>query len=172
VNNMFNNNVQDHIFSILVENEPGVLARVIGLLSGRGYNIDSLTVAEVDDAEHLSKITIVSSGTQMVLEQIRAQLERLVPVRAVSDLTVDGPSVERELALIKVSGEGESRVESLRIADIFRAHVVDSTNESFVFEIVGSTDKLDAFINLMKPLGLVDVSRTGVVAIARGAKPI
>ena len=172
MNNMFNNSVQDHTFSILVENEPGVLARVIGLLSGRGYNIDSLTVAEVDDTEHLSKITIVSSGTQMVLEQIRAQLERLVPVRAVSDLTVDGPSVERELALIKVSGEGESRVESLRIADIFRAHVVDSTNESFVFEIVGSTDKLDAFINLMKPLGLVDVSRTGVVAIARGAKPI
>ena len=172
MNNMFNNSVQVHTFSILVENEPGVLARVIGLLSGRGYNIDSLTVAEVDDAEHLSKITIVSSGTQMVLEQIRAQLERLVPVRAVSDLTVDGPSVERELALIKVSGEGESRVESLRIADIFRAHVVDSTNESFVFEIVGSTDKLDAFINLMKPLGLVDVSRTGVVAIARGAKPI
>ncbi len=172
MNNMFNNSVQDHTFSILVENEPGVLARVIGLLSGRGYNIDSLTVAEVDDAEHLSKITIVSSGTQMVLEQIRAQLERLVPVRAVSDLTVDGPSVERELALIKVSGEGESRVESLRIADIFRAHVVDSTNESFVFEIVGSTDKLDAFIDLMKPLGLVDVSRTGVVAIARGAEPI
>ncbi len=172
MNNMFNNNVQDHTFSILVENEPGVLARVIGLLSGRGYNIDSLTVAEVDDAEHLSKITIVSSGTQMVLEQIRAQLERLVPVRAVSDLTVDGPSVERELALIKVSGEGESRVESLRIADIFRAHVVDSTNESFVFEIVGSADKLDAFIDLMKPLGLVDVSRTGVVAIARGAEPI
>ena len=172
MNNMFNNSVQVHTFSILVENEPGVLARVIGLLSGRGYNIDSLTVAEVDDAEHLSKITIVSSGTQMVLEQIRAQLERLVPVRAVSDLTVDGPSVERELALIKVSGEGESRVESLRIADIFRAHVVDSTNESFVFEIVGSTDKLDAFISLMKSLGLVDVSRTGVVAIARGAEPI
>jgi len=172
VNNMFNNSVQVHTFSILVENDPGVLARVIGLLSGRGYNIDSLTVAEVDDAEHLSKITIVSSGTQMVLEQIRAQLERLVPVRAVSDLTVDGPSVERELALIKVVGEGESRVESLRIADIFRAHVVDSTNESFVFEIVGSADKLDAFIDLMKPLGLVDVSRTGVVAIARGAEPI
>jgi len=168
VNNMFNNSVQDHTFSILVENEPGVLARVIGLLSGRGYNIDSLTVAEVDDAGHLSKITIVSSGTQMVLEQIRAQLERLVPVRAVSDLTVDGPSVERELALIKVAGEGES----LRIADIFRAHVVDSTNSSFVFEIVGSTEKLDAFIELMKPLGLVDVSRTGVVAIARGPEAI
>ena len=172
MNNMFNNSVQDHTFSILVENEPGVLARVIGLLSGRGYNIDSLTVAQVDDAEHLSKITIVSSGTQMVLEQIRAQLERLVPVRAVSDLTVDGPSVERELALIKVAGEGESRVESLRIADIFRARAVDSTNTSFVFEIVGSTEKLDAFIELMKPLGLVDVSRTGVVAISRGAEPI
>jgi acetolactate synthase-1/3 small subunit len=169
---MFNNTVQDHTFSILVENEPGVLARVIGLLSGRGYNIDSLTVAEVDDEVGLSKITIVSSGTQMVLEQIRAQLERLVPVRTVSDLTVDGPSVERELALIKVASEGESRVESLRIADIFRAHVVDSTNNSFVFEIVGSTDKLDAFIELMKPLGLVDLSRTGVVAIARGPESI
>lgn len=172
MNNMFNNTVQDHTFSILVENEPGVLARVIGLLSGRGYNIDSLTVAEVDDEVGLSKITIVSSGTQMVLEQIRAQLERLVPVRTVSDLTVDGPSVERELALIKVAGEGDSRVESLRIADIFRAHVVDSTNNSFIFEIVGSTDKLDAFIELMKPLGLVDLSRTGVVAIARGPESI
>lgn len=161
-----------HTFSILVENEAGVLARVIGLLSGRGYNIESLTVAEVDEASRLSKITVVSSGTKMVLEQIRAQLDRLVPVRAVSDLTVDGPSVERELALVKVKGEGDSRVESLRIADIFRAHVVDSTNHSFVFEIVGSTKKLDAFIDLMKPLGLVDLSRTGVVAISRGSEPI
>lgn len=161
-----------HTFSILVENEAGVLARVIGLLSGRGYNIESLTVAEVDEASRLSKITVVSSGTKMVLEQIRAQLDRLVPVRAVSDLTVDGPSVERELALVKVTGEGDSRVESLRIADIFRAHVVDSTNHSFVFEIVGSTKKLDAFIDLMKPLGLVDLSRTGVVAISRGSEPI
>ena len=161
-----------HTFSILVENEAGVLARVIGLLSGRGYNIESLTVAEVDEAGRLSKITVVSSGTKMVLEQIRAQLDRLVPVRAVSDLTVDGPSVERELALVKVKGEGDSRVESLRIADIFRAHVVDSTNNSFVFEIVGSTKKLDAFIDLMKPLGLIDLSRTGVVAISRGSEPI
>jgi acetolactate synthase I/III small subunit len=172
VNDFLNTGEQDHTFSVLVENEAGVLARVIGLLSGRGYNIDSLTVAEVDEDEHLSKITVVSSGTPMVLAQIRAQLERLVPVRAVSDLTVDGPSVERELALIKVAGEGESRVESLRIADIFRAHVVDSTNNSFVFEVVGSTEKLDAFIELMKPLGLVDVSRTGVVAISRGPEPI
>ncbi|MFL2782078.1 MAG: acetolactate synthase small subunit [Rhodospirillales bacterium] len=161
-----------HTFSVLVENEAGVLARVIGLLSGRGYNIESLTVAEVDEPNRLSKITVVSSGTKMVLEQIRAQLDRLVPVRAVSDLTVDGPSVERELALVKVKGEGDSRVESLRIADIFRAHVVDSTNSSFVFEIVGSTQKLDAFIDLMKPLGLVDLSRTGVVAISRGPEPI
>ena len=161
-----------HTFSILVENEAGVLARVIGLLSGRGYNIESLTVAEVDEASRLSKITVVSSGTKMVLEQIRAQLDRLVPVRAVSDLTMDGPSVERELALVKVKGEGDSRVESLRIADIFRAHVVDSTNHSFVFEIVGSTKKLDAFIDLMKPLGLIDLSRTGVVAISRGSEPI
>ena len=167
-----NNGSQEHVFSVLVDNESGVLARVIGLFSGRGYNIESLTVAEVDPDGHYSKITVVTSGTPMVIEQIRAQLERLVPVRRVADLTTDGPAVERELALIKVSGEGESRVESLRIADIFRAHVVDSTNESFVFEIVGSTDKLDAFIDLMKPLGLVDVSRTGVVAIARGAKPI
>ena len=161
-----------HTFSVLVENEAGVLARVIGLLSGRGYNIESLTVAEVDEPNRLSKITVVSSGTKMVLEQIRAQLDRLVPVRAVSDLTVDGPSVERELALVKVKGEGDSRVESLRIADIFRAHVVDSTNSSFVFEIVGSTQKLDAFIDLMKPLGLIDLSRTGVVAISRGSEPI
>ena len=161
-----------HTFSILVENEAGVLARVIGLLSGRGYNIESLTVAEVEEVGRLSKITVVSSGTKMVLEQIRAQLDRLVPVRAVSDLTVDGPSVERELALVKVKGEGDSRVESLRIADIFRAHVVDSTNHSFVFEIVGSTKKLDAFIDLMKPLGLIDLSRTGVVAISRGSEPI
>lgn len=164
-----NNGNQEHIFSVLVDNESGVLARVIGLFSGRGYNIESLTVAEVDPDGHYSKITVTTSGTPMVIQQIRAQLERLVPVRRVADLTTDGPAVARELALIKVSGSGESRVESLRIADIFRAHVVDSTNESFVFEIVGDSDKLDAFIELMKPLGLVDLSRTGVVAISRGA---
>jgi acetolactate synthase-1/3 small subunit len=167
-----NNGSQEHVFSVLVDNESGVLARVIGLFSGRGYNIESLTVAEVDPDGHYSKITVVTSGTPMVIEQIRAQLERLVPVRRVADLTTDGPAVERELALIKVSGEGESRVESLRIADIFRAHVVDSTNNSFVFEIVGNSDKLDAFIELMKPLGLVDISRTGVVAISRGSKEL
>ncbi len=161
---------QEHTFSVLVANEAGVLARVVGLFSGRGYNIDSLTVSEVDEEEHLSKITIVTTGTPMIIEQIRAQLERLVPVRRVADLTVEGPSVSRELALVKVKGRGEKRVESLRIADIFRAHVVDSTNNSFVFEIVGDTGKLDAFIELMQPLGLIDVSRTGVVAIARGAE--
>ena len=157
-----------HTMSVLVDNEPGVLARVIGLFSGRGYNIESLNVAEVDIKENLSRITVVTSGTPMVIEQIKAQLERLVPVHGVNDLTVEGPHVERELALVKVRGSGEKRVESLRIADIFRARTVDSTNDSFVFEIVGDTSKLDAFIDLMKPLGLIDVSRTGVAAIARG----
>lgn len=157
-----------HTISVLVDNEPGVLARVIGLFSGRGYNIESLTVAEVSEENSLSRITIVTSGTEMIIEQIKAQLGRLVPIHRVSDLTLDGPSVERELALVKVACTGDLRVESLRIADIFRARVVDSTNESFVFEIVGDTGKLDAFIELMRPLGLKDISRTGVAAIARG----
>ena len=172
MSNFNEDTVRRHTIAILVDNEAGVLARVIGLFSGRGYNIESLTVAEVDPREQLSRITIVTSGTPMVIEQIKAQLRRLVPVHKVSDLTVEGPSVSRELALVKVSSTGEKRVESLRIADIFRARVVDSTNESFVFEIVGATEKLDAFVNLMEPLGLVDVSRTGVAAIARGPNPI
>jgi acetolactate synthase-1/3 small subunit len=159
-----------HTIAVLVDNEPGVLARVIGLFSGRGYNIESLTVTEVDPEQHLSRITIVTSGTPMILEQIKAQLGRLVPVHKVSDLTMAGPSVERELALIKVCATGEKRVESLRIADIFKARVVDAGHEHFVFEMIGKTDKLDAFIDLMTPLGLVDVSRTGVVAIQRGAE--
>ena len=165
-------NVRFHTIAVLVDNEPGILARVVGLFSGRGYNIESLTVAEVDKAARLSRITVVTSGTPMVIEQIKAQLGRLVPVHKVHDLTLEGPSVERELALIKVAGTGEKRIESLRIADIFRAHAVDSTNSSFVFEISGSTEKINAFIDLMRPLGLADVSRTGVVAIARGAEPI
>ncbi|TXH35235.1 MAG: acetolactate synthase small subunit [Rhodospirillaceae bacterium] len=164
--------VQRHTISVLVDNEAGVLARVIGLFSGRGYNIESLTVAEVDNQAHFSRITVVTSGTPMIIEQIKNQLRRLVPVHRVTDLTLDGPSLERELVLVKVHGSGEKRVESLRIADIFRARVVDSTIESFVFEMTGSTEKLNAFINLMQPLGLVEVSRTGVVAIARGAEAI
>ncbi|MCZ6523404.1 MAG: acetolactate synthase small subunit [Alphaproteobacteria bacterium] len=164
--------VLTHTLAVLVDNEPGVLARVIGLFSGRGYNIESLTVAEVDDKEKLSRITIVTSGTLQVIEQIKAQLDRLVPVHRVRDLTVEGSHIERELALIKVSGKGEKRVESLRIADIFRARVVDSTSNSFVFEMTGSTDKLNAFIGLMVPLGLVDISRTGVVGIARGPEAL
>ena len=162
----------DHTIAVLVDNEAGVLARVIGLFSGRGYNIESLTVAEVDPQRNLSRITIVTSGTPMIIEQIKAQLGRLVPVHKVSDLTIEGPHVSRELALVKMRGSGNKRVESLRIADIFRARVVDSTNQSFVFEIVGSTEKVDAFISLMESLGLTDVSRTGVVAIARGADAI
>ena len=157
-----------HTIAVLVDNEPGVLARIIGLFSGRGYNIESLTVAETDAGNRLSRITIVTSGTPMVIEQIKAQLSRLVPVKRVSDLTIDGPSVERELALVKVRGRSEPRVESLRIADIFRARVVDSTTESFVFELTGSTEKVDAFVDLMRPLGMVEVARTGVVAISRG----
>jgi acetolactate synthase-1/3 small subunit len=159
---------RSHTIAILVDNEAGVLARVIGLFSGRGYNIESLTVAEVDAERRVSRITVVTSGTPMIIEQIKAQLSRLVPVHRVSDLTVEGPRVERELALVKVAGKGEPRVESLRIADIFRARVVDSTNTSFVFELTGSAEKLNAFIDLMRPLGLVDVSRTGIVAISRG----
>ena len=164
--------VRRHTIAVLVDNEPGVLARVIGLFSGRGYNIESLTVAEIDAEKVLSRITIVTSGTMMIIEQIKAQLARLVPVHNVGDLTDEGPSIERELALIKVVGKGDKRVESLRIADIFRARVVDSTTKSFVFEMTGSTEKLEAFITLMQPLGLVDVSRTGVVAIARGLKAL
>jgi acetolactate synthase-1/3 small subunit len=161
-----------HTISVLVANEAGVLARVIGLFSGRGYNIESLTVAEVDPVENLSRITIVTSGTPMIIEQIKNQLDRLVPIYKVRDLTIDGPGLERELALVKVRSTGEKRVESLRIADIFRARVVDATIESFVFEMTGSTDKLNAFINLMRPLGLVDVARTGVAAIARGPEAL
>ena len=158
-----------HTLAVLVDNEVGVLARVIGLFSGRGYNIESLTVAEVDHAGHLSRITIVTKGTPQVIEQIKAQLGRIVPVHEVHDLTVEGPSVERELAMFKVAGGGDKRVEALRLADIFRASVVDSTLTSFVFEITGAPEKIDAFADLMRPLGLVEVARTGGAALPRGA---
>jgi len=161
--------VYRHTIAVLVDNEAGVLARVVGLFSGRGYNIESLTVSEVDPEAQLSRINLVTSGTRQIVEQIKAQLGRLVPVHTVKDLTDEGPSVGRELALVKVNGEGEDRVEALRIGDIFRCNVVDSTTNSFVFEVVGASEKVDAFIDLMKPLGLVEVSRTGVAAIARGA---
>ncbi|MDO9713285.1 acetolactate synthase small subunit [Paracraurococcus lichenis] len=154
--------------AVLVENEAGILARVVGLFSGRGYNIESLTVAPVDENRRLSRITIVTSGTDMVIEQIKAQLDRLVPVHKVSDLTLEGPHLAREMMLIKVVGKGENRMEALRLADAFRARVVDATTESLVFEMTGAGEKLDAFIDLMRPIGLKEVSRTGVVAIARG----
>ena len=158
--------------SVLVENESGVLARVIGLFAGRGYNIDSLTVAPVDDSGLRSRINIVTTGTDMIIEQIKAQLSRLVPVHRLSDLSLDGPHLARELAMIKVVGGGTERAEALRLADAFRARVIDATTESFVFEqdfeLTGATEKLDAFIALMRPLGLAEVSRTGVAAIARG----
>ena len=158
-----------HTLTILVDNEAGVLARVIGLFSGRGYNIDSLTVAEVDKNGHRSRITIVTTGTLSVIEQIKAQIARIVPVHKVNDLTEEGTPVERELALFKVNGKGEKRVEALRMADVFRANVVDSTLESFTFELTGPSDKIEAFANLMQPLGLSELARTGIVALPRGS---
>ncbi|MGK2284692.1 acetolactate synthase small subunit [Pedomonas sp. V897] len=167
-----NSPIERHTLSILVDNEAGVLARVIGLFSSRGYNIDSLTVAEVTHDQSISRITIVTSGTPVVIEQIKAQLERLVPVHSVADLTVQGPHVEREMALVKVTGLGEKRVEALRLADIYRARVVDASTRSFVFELTGSTEKVNTFIELMRELGLAEVVRTGVVAIARGTSTL
>jgi acetolactate synthase I/III small subunit len=161
-----------HTLSILVDNEAGVLARVIGLFSARGYNIDSLTVAEVNDAEDISRITIVTTGTPAVIDQIHAQLERLVSVHAVRDLTAEGPHVERELALVKVVGTGDKRIEAMRLAEVYRARVVDATTQSFVFELTGSIDKVNSFVALMADVGLTEVARTGVVAIARGAAAI
>ncbi|MBZ8119227.1 acetolactate synthase small subunit [Roseovarius sp. LXJ103] len=159
---------EQHTLAVIVDNEAGVLARVIGLFSGRGYNIDSLTVAEIDHEGHRSRITIVTTGTPQVIEQIKTQLGRIIPVHEVHDLTVEGHSVERELALMKVEGAGDKRVEALRLADIFRANVVDSTLDSFVFEITGTSEKIDAFADLMRPLGLMDIARTGVAALPRG----
>jgi acetolactate synthase-1/3 small subunit len=164
--------IERHTIAVLVDNEPGVLARVIGLFAGRGYNIESLTVAQVETEENHSRITVVTSGTPMVIEQIKNQLGRLVPVHRVQDLTAEGSHIERDLALVKIANTGDKRIESLRIADIFRARVVDSTTGSFVFEMTGSTDKIDAFIALMKELGRIEVVRSGVVAIARGAKTV
>jgi acetolactate synthase-1/3 small subunit len=166
------NSIRSATISLLVENEAGVLARVIGLFAGRGYNIDSLTVAPVEDGRGRSRINIVTSGTQMVIEQIKAQLDRLVPVHRVADLSLEGPHLARELAMIKVVSTGEQRSESLRIADAFRARVIDATTESFVFELTGNTEKLDAFLDLMRPLGLAEVSRSGVAAMARGKRTL
>ncbi|WP_315834948.1 acetolactate synthase small subunit [Bradyrhizobium prioriisuperbiae] len=159
---------ETHTLSVLVANEPGVLARVIGLFSGRGYNIESLTVSETEHQKHVSRITIVTTGTPQVIQQIKHQLDRMIPVHSVIDMTLTGKAIERELAMVKVRGTGEPRVESLRLAEAFRARVIDASTESFVFEITGATTKIDQFIDLMKPLGLVEVARTGVVAIVRG----
>ena len=161
-----------HTISVLVANEPGILARVVGLFSGRGYNIESLTVAETNAKESQSRITIVTKGTPMIIEQIKAQLDRLVPVYRVRDLTVEGPHIERELALVKVKGVGEKRVEALRLADVFRAKVIDAKSDSFVFEVTGNTDKVQTFVGLMERLGLVDIVRTGIVAMSRGGEAL
>ena len=160
--------IERHIISVMVDNEPGVLARVIGLFSGRGYNIESLTVAEVEGSRSISRISIVTSGTPMVIEQIKAQLSRLVPIHSVCDLTEMGAAIERELALVKIINEGKNRIEALRIADTFRARTLDSTLDSFVFEVTGNSSKVAAFIDLMQSLGNVEIARTGVSAISRG----
>jgi acetolactate synthase I/III small subunit len=159
---------ESHTLSVIVDNEPGVLARVIGLFSGRGYNIDSLTVSETEHARHLSRITIVTTGTPAVIEQIKAQLGRMVPVHGVHDLTAEGKAVERELALVKIASHGERRVEALRLADAFRADVIDATTDHFIFELTGTTDKIEQFIAIMGPLGLQEVCRTGIAALSRG----
>ncbi|HAO58716.1 MAG TPA: acetolactate synthase small subunit [Alphaproteobacteria bacterium] len=160
--------IERHIISVLVDNEPGVLARVIGLFSGRGYNIESLTVAETDQGRALSRISIVTSGTPMVIEQIKAQLARLVPIHSVRDLTENDVAIERELALVKIINSGEERIEALRLADTFRARTLDSTLNSFVFEVTGNSSKVAAFVDLMRSLGEIEVARTGVSAISRG----
>jgi acetolactate synthase-1/3 small subunit len=162
--------IESHTLAVIVDNEPGVLARVIGLFSGRGYNIDSLTVSETQHEKHTSRITIVTSGTPGVIQQIKSQLERLVPVHSVADLTVQGNSLTRELAMVKVAGTGERRVEALRLADAFRARVIDAGTTSFIFEITGKSEKVEQFISLMVPLGLVEVARTGVAGITRGSE--
>lgn len=162
--------IERRTLAIIVDNEPGVLARIAGLFSGRGYNIESLTVTETEHERHLSRLTIITRGTPAVLDQIKAQLERLVPVHRVMDLTTGGPSIERELALVKVRGQGEHRMEALRLATAFGAKPVDATLESFVFEITGSSEDVERFIGLMAAIGLVEVSRTGVAAIGRGAE--
>jgi acetolactate synthase I/III small subunit len=159
-----------HTISVVVDNEPGVLARIAGLFSGRGYNIESLTVSETEHEKHLSRFTIVTTGTPMVLTQIKSQLERLVNVHRVIDLTVLGEPLERELALVKVTGKGDKRIEALRMAEIFRANVIDASTEHFVFEVTGRTSKIEQFISIMRELGLIEVSRTGIAAIARGPK--
>jgi acetolactate synthase-1/3 small subunit len=161
---------QRHTLAVMVDNEPGILARIAGLFTARGYNIESLTVSDVTADQAVSRITIVTSASAHVMEQIMAQLDRLVPVHSVTDLTALGPHVERELALLKVSGHGEHRIEALRLADVFRARVVDTTINSFVFELTGGREKIDGFIALMRQVGLCEVARTGLVAIARGDK--
>lgn len=164
--------IERHTLAVVVDNEAGVLARIVGLFSSRGYNIESLTVADVSQNHQVSRVTVVTSGTAHVIEQIIAQLDRLVPVHRVMDLTALGPHVEREMALVKVAGAGEKRVEALRLADVFRARVVDTTTGSFIFEVSGTPEKIDSFTELMREVGLVEVARTGVVAISRGREAL
>ncbi|RVT40787.1 acetolactate synthase small subunit [Sphingobium algorifonticola] len=163
---------QRHVLSLTVANEAGILARIAGMFTARGYNIDSLTVADITQDHSISRITIVTNGPPRMIDQIIAQLDRLVPVHRVVDLTEVGPYVERELALVKVAGTGDHRIEALRLAEVFRAKVVDTTIESFIFEITGTTEKIDTFAGLMRQIGLVEIGRTGVVGLIRGKAAI
>ena len=163
--------IERHTLAAIVDNEPGILARIAGLFTARGYNIESLTVSEISDDNLISRITIVTSASAAVMEQVIAQLDRLVPVHKVTDLTRHGPHVERELALVKVAGTGDHRIEALRLAEVYRARVVDATISSFVFEVTGTIEKIDKFVELMREVGLVEVARTGIVAISRGREP-
>jgi acetolactate synthase-1/3 small subunit len=157
-----------HTISVLVENEFGVLSRVAGLFSGRGFNIDSVTVAPTNE-DGMSRMTIVTRGDEQILEQINKQLNKLIDVIKVIDFT-DGSGIEREMALIKVTAEDDSRAEVLRIVDIFRSKIIDVTPKSYTIEATGSPAKIDAILDLLRPLGLKELVRTGAVAIGRGAK--
>ncbi|MEJ2213959.1 MAG: acetolactate synthase small subunit [Gammaproteobacteria bacterium] len=160
-----------HIISILMENEAGALSRVAGLFSARAYNIESLTVAPTED-DSLSRMTLVTSGSEEIIEQITKQLNKLIDVVKVLDLSDNGPIIEREYMLIKVKAEGHLREESKRLADIFRANIIDVTDSSYVIEMAGHADKLNAFIDAVGNEHIVEVVRSGALGMARGAKGI
>jgi len=157
--------------ALLVDNESGVLGRVIGLFSARGYNLESVTVNEVDHEKGLSRITLITRGNDEVIALIMALLERLVPVHEVHNLTLDSPHIEREVGMIKVVNEDcEGRASAQKLADRFGARTIDSTPESFIFELSDTSEKIDKFIHLMEPHGIREICRTGVTAIARGTE--
>jgi acetolactate synthase-1/3 small subunit len=163
-----NENNQKHILSLLVDNEPGVLTRITGLFSGRGFNIESLSVAETIEP-NISRVTIVTRGDMFILEQIKKQLNKLINVVKVLDFQ-GTPFVQRELVLIKVRARPEHRAEILRMVDIFRSRVVDVGAEYYTMELTGDEDKIAAFLELLKPMGIKEIAKTGAIALAREKK--